>query len=87
MVEVEQIRAKYARLRGVMGERVTRLWAATEAEALGYGGIATVVEATGSASRGSVRPFETWPSRPSIPPRVLRAHSGFDVRVRGGLRW
>src|SRR5271155_4759923 len=54
MCEVEQVRAKYARLRGVMDERVTRLWAATEAEALGYGGIAVVVQATG-ISRSRIR--------------------------------
>lgn len=32
-----------------MDERMTRLWAAAEAEALGYGGIATVARATGLA--------------------------------------
>lgn len=37
-----------------MDERVTRLWAAAEAESLGYGGIATVVEATG-ISKSRVR--------------------------------
>lgn len=47
MGNVDSVRAKYAKLRGVMDERVTRLWAAAEAEALGYGGIAAVVTATG----------------------------------------
>lgn len=47
MLNVDQVRAKYERLRRVMDERVTRLWAAAEAEMLGYGGIARVVEATG----------------------------------------
>ena len=47
MFNADQVRAKYARLRDVMDERVTRLWAAAEAEVLGYGGIAIVVEATG----------------------------------------
>ena len=37
MFSVERIRAKYAQLRDVMDERVTRLWAASEAEALGHG--------------------------------------------------
>jgi hypothetical protein len=44
---VESIREKFAVLRTVMDERVTRLWAAAEAKALGYGGIAIVTEATG----------------------------------------
>ena len=47
MGDVEGIRTKYEQLRGVMDERVTRLWAASEAQALGRGGIAAVVEATG----------------------------------------
>jgi hypothetical protein len=47
MVGVDEVRAKYERLRRVMDERVTRLWAAAEAEALGYGGVAAVREATG----------------------------------------
>jgi len=47
MPTVDRVRAKFERLRSVMDERVTRLWAAAEAESLGYGGIATVVEATG----------------------------------------
>lgn len=38
---------KYKSLKRVMDERLTRLWAAAEAEALGRGGIAAVHEATG----------------------------------------
>jgi hypothetical protein len=44
---VERIRLKYEALRLVMDERMTRLWAATEALALGRGGIAAVTAATG----------------------------------------
>jgi hypothetical protein len=47
MFRVDRIRTKYAQLRDVMDERVTRLWAASEAEALGHGGIAAMVAATG----------------------------------------
>jgi hypothetical protein len=54
MRDVEGIRTKYEQLRGVMDERVTRLWAASEAQALGRGGIAAVVEATG-ISKSRVR--------------------------------
>jgi Rhodopirellula transposase DDE domain len=46
-VPVETLRAKYAALRSVFTERSRRLWAATEARALGYGGIALVARATG----------------------------------------
>ena len=43
----EQIKAKFDALKPIMDERQRRLWAATEARALGCGGISRVVEATG----------------------------------------
>ena len=48
---VEQIRRKFGMLRSVMDERVTRLWAAAEAVALGPGGGAIVTAATGIRSK------------------------------------
>ena len=51
---VDTLRSKYAVLRPVLDERARRLWAATEARAIGRGGIARVAEATGM-SRGTVR--------------------------------
>ncbi|WP_370867762.1 ISAzo13 family transposase, partial [Brevundimonas sp.] len=49
-MEVEAlIRSKFVALKGSMDERVTRLWAGAEAEALGRGGIAAVARATGLA--------------------------------------
>jgi hypothetical protein len=44
---VDQVRKKFEMLRGVMDERMTRLWAAAEAIALGPGGSAVVTRATG----------------------------------------
>jgi hypothetical protein len=44
---IEEIRSRYEALAPVMDERVTRLWAAGEAKALGRGGIAAVTKATG----------------------------------------
>jgi hypothetical protein len=52
--EVEIIRTKFLSLRPVMDERLTRLWAGAEAEAIGAGGIAIVEEATGM-SRTTIR--------------------------------
>jgi len=46
---VERIRVKYLALSPVMDERVRRHWAATEAMALGWGGISAVTVATGLA--------------------------------------
>ena len=48
---VDQVRKKFEMLRGVMDERMRRLWAAAEAVALGYGGSAVVAEATGIRSK------------------------------------
>jgi hypothetical protein len=48
------VRGKFVALRPVMDERLTRLWAGAEADALGEGGIATVERATG-LSRTTIR--------------------------------
>jgi DDE family transposase len=72
----EQIRQKYEALSPVMDERMTRLWAAAEARALGAGGSATVTRATG------IRGKRIWMGRkdlddlaenpPREPPRKQR---------------
>jgi hypothetical protein len=47
LVKPEQIvRRKFKALKGAMDERMKRLWAGAEAEAIGYGGIAAVSRAT-----------------------------------------
>jgi hypothetical protein len=46
---VERIRVKYLALSPVMDERMRRHWAATEAMALGWGGVSAVATATGLA--------------------------------------
>ena len=54
MVDAEQakiVTAKFKSLRKVLDERSLRTWAATEAIALGYGGIAAVSRATGMGRR------------------------------------
>ncbi len=44
---VQAIKTKYTSLEPVLDERARRLWAATEARAIGWGGISQVAEATG----------------------------------------
>jgi transposase len=51
--QVELIRHKYTALAPLLNERTRRCWAATEAQALGYGGISIVAEALGIA-RGTI---------------------------------
>ena len=43
------VREKWRLLKAIMDERARRLWAGTEAGALGYGGVAAVARATGMA--------------------------------------
>lgn len=94
MAEVETVRAKYRRLRHVMAERVARLWAATEAEALGYGGIATVMKATGmskSRIRSGLRDLAEHakhpPGVPARDQRVRRPGAGRPPLVETDRRW
>jgi hypothetical protein len=76
MGDVDSVRAKYRKLRGVMDERVTRLWAAAEAEAIGYGGTNTVLKATGISRariRAGIRDLAELEKHPSKePPRAQR---------------
>jgi len=73
---VEEIRSRYASLAAVMDERVTRLWAASEAKALGRGGIAAVTEATGILGKriwSGMRDLKEMGLRPPMdPPRQQR---------------
>src|SRR5215475_12241005 len=47
MPELDVIKQKYEMLRSAMDERLNRLWAASEAAVIGWGGITLVAEATG----------------------------------------
>lgn len=53
-MRVTALRAKYAALSPVLTERSRRLWAATEARAIGHGGISEVERATG-ISRATIQ--------------------------------
>jgi len=50
---IQRIRRKYRLLSSAMDERMRRLWAASEATDLGWGGVSAVAEATGLA-RGTI---------------------------------
>jgi hypothetical protein len=84
MTDVDKIRLKYELLAPVMDERMTRLWAAAEAEALGWGGGAAVTNATGilgkriAAGKRDLEELKNNP--PTEPPREQR------VRREGGGR-
>ena len=49
MADEALIRKRFKALKASMDERITRLWAGAEAEAIGYGGVLAVARATGLA--------------------------------------
>src|SRR5882724_4767090 len=75
-----QIRLRYGQVTGVLTERARRLFVASEAMALGYGGIAAASRATGMAARvigrgvTEVRAIER--GAPALPPTRSRRPGG-----------
>jgi Rhodopirellula transposase DDE domain len=82
---VAVLREKYQALAHVMDERVLRRWAATEAQAIGWGGISTVAEATG-LSRTTIRSgiAELLDPRPEPPPDRIRRPGAGRPRLTDG---
>jgi len=77
MTIIESIGQKYHTLLPTLSERMRRLWAGTEARALGRGGIAVVARATGLARNTVVRGLnELDEDAPLDPAYVRRAGAG-----------
>ena len=71
-MQLATLRAKYGSLVPVFTERSRRVWAATEAQAIGYGGIALVARATGMAESTIQRGLrDLLARRPSTPTRWI----------------
>ena len=81
MIGITDIRLKYKRLSRVMDERSRRIWAATEARAIGWGGVSLVSEATGMA-RNTIAAGLRELKRRGRPPESERGR----VRRAGGGR-
>jgi hypothetical protein len=77
-MDIETLQQKYRALAPVLNERTRRLWAATEARAIGYGGIALVQRATGLARSTVERGLAELdaPGPPLAPDRIRRAGGG-----------
>jgi hypothetical protein len=81
------LRAKYGALVPVFTERSRRVWAATEAQAIGYGGIALVARATGMAESMIQRGLRDLQVRHPLPPsRGWRTQAGGTFTDRTLLR-
>ena len=75
------LRAKYGALVPVFTERSRRVWAATEAQAIGYGGIALVARATGMAESTIQRGLRDLRVRHPLPPSRSRRAGGGRKRA------
>lgn len=76
---IERIQQKYAALDPIMDERLRRQWAATEAKALGWGGVSLVACATGLARNTiahGVRELAERAKTPNAPMPTLLRKSG-----------
>jgi hypothetical protein len=79
-VMIETLKEKFEALQPLMSERLRRYWAATEAKALGHGGIAAVTHATGlsrnTIARGLAELTAHQPLSISSPTRSRRPGGG-----------
>ena len=80
-MEISTLQAKYTALSPVLTERSRRLWAATEARALGHGGIATVERATGISRSTIVRGIRELASGDTLSPARTRRPGGGRKRA------
>src|SRR5687768_4503144 len=82
MSTLETVQRKYAALKPFLNERARRVWAATEAAALGHGGLTLVARATGLArstiyeGQRDLRECDASAAAPLPPGRVRRAGAG-----------
>lgn len=80
-MRVATVRTKYRALLPTFTERSRRLWAATEAQAIGYGGIALVARATGVAESTIQRGLRDLRERAPLPPERTRRPGGGRKRA------
>ncbi len=80
-MDVETLQVKFVALEPVLNERSRRLWAATEARALGHGGIALVERATGISRSTIVRGLREIRSGVSLSPDRTRHPGGGRKRA------
>ena len=70
------LRAKYKALAPALNERGRRIWAATEARAAGYGGIALASRTTGLAASTIIRGMREIEAKQLLPPDRVRRPGG-----------
>src|SRR3954471_18591965 len=76
MIDAKPIRERYTALSPQLDERGRRCFAASEARAAGYGGIAANARATGVARSTSGRGVQDLGAGPALPPGGMRRPGG-----------
>ena len=80
-MQLATVRRKYRALKPTLTERSRRVWAATEAQAIGYGGIALVARATGMAESTIQRGLRDLRTRARVAPGRNRRTGGGRKRA------
>jgi transposase len=80
-MDIGTLKAKYTDLAPALTERSRRLWAATEARALGHGGIALVERATGISRSTVQRGMRELESQQTVAPARTRKPGGGRKRA------
>lgn len=75
-MDSDEIRRKFEALEPVLNERTRRIWAATEAMAIGHGGIAQVARATGVSRSTIVRGIQELESGTTLDRECVRQPGG-----------
>ena len=88
MSTIEMIKIKFETLSAHMDEKVRRLWVAAEAKALGRGGIAKVVKATGVSPKTIKVGMIEIEQKHEVPaekkkPRKIRRNGGGRKALKG----
>jgi hypothetical protein len=81
---ISLIQQKYQSLRPIMDERMCRLWAASEAMAMGWGGVSAVSKATGMAMntiRAGISELQADPNGERPPSPRIRKNGGGRKRL------
>ena len=76
-----KIHQKYKSMEPYLSERARRLWAATEAQAYGYGGILLVCQATGISKMTVHKGLKELANPPESPPIRMRKEGGGRKRI------
>ncbi len=80
-MDAELIKARFDAIKPHLDERLRRLFAASEALALGHGGIIAVSQATGISRNAIARGMEELTAQPSLPKKRIREKGGGRKRA------